>query len=349
MASATTVSSVTFESVVAQINSGNLAPVYLLHGEEGYYIDALVKKFCEIIPEEDKEFDESVLYAPERTIPEIIEVCRRYPMMNSRQVVILKEAQSIRADQLNKLSVYASSPSPTTVLVICCRGASAKAKNLTDEMKKHGGVVFESKKIDERSIGGVICGFIKSKGLNVEPKALAMLRDYVGSDLSRLYNEIDKLTIILGKGAMVTPESIERNIGFSKDFNNFELVKAIANHDSLRAFQIINYFRSNPKNNPTVMTVGVLFNYFSNLLILHFCRDKSDRAMAAELGFKSSYALIDYRPGMRYYNAYRTIEIISAIRDFDRKTKGVGSRQNEYDLLHDLVFHILTAPGDISF
>ena len=339
---------ITYDALLQQIESRNLAPVYLLHGEEGYYIDALVKKFSEIIPEEDKEFDESVLYAPERSIPEIIEACRRYPLMNERQVVIVKEAQAIRADQLNKLSVYAESPSPTTVLVICCRGAASKAKNLNDEIKKNG-VIFESKKIDDRQLGSVLSGFIPSTGLNVEPKALAMLRDYVGSDLSRLYNEIDKLTIILGKGATVTPESIERNIGFSKDFNNFELIKALANHDSLRAFQIVEYFRSNPKNNPTVLTVGILFNYFSNLLLLHFCRDKSERAMAAELGFKSTYALMDYRPGLRYYNAYRTIEIISAIRDFDRKSKGVGSRQNEYDLLHDLIFHILTAPGDISF
>lgn len=340
---------ITYDALAAQIDKRQLAPIYLLHGEEGYYIDALVKKFGEIIPEEDKEFDEAVMYAPERSVPEIIEACRRYPLMNERQIVIVKEAQAIRADQLNKLSVYASSPSPTTTLVVCCRGAVCKAKNLIDETKKHGGVIFESKKIDDRQIGTVISGFIRSKGLNVEPKALAMLRDYVGSDLSRLYNEIDKLTIILGPGAMVTPESIERNIGFSKDFNNFELIKALANHDSLRAFQIIDYFRSNPKNNPTVLTVGILFNYFSNLLLLHFCRDKSERAMAAELGFKSTYALMDYRPGLRHYNAYRTIEIISAIRDFDRKAKGVGSRQNEYDLLHDLIFHILTAPGDVSF
>ncbi len=339
---------VTFDGIKSQLAKRQYAPVYLLHGEEGYFIDALVKEFEEILAPEERDFNLYTLYAPQVSPDTVMDTCKRYPMMAERQVVILKEAQAVRADQLNRLHLYASQPSDTTVLVICCRGALAKAKNLIDEMKAHGGVVFESKRIDERNIGSVITEFIKSKGLNIEPKGLAMLKDYVGTDLSRLYNEIDKLTVVLGQGATVTPESIERNIGVSKDYNNFELLDAIARKDALRVFNIVEYFRSNSKNNPTILTVSTLFTFFSNLLILHFCKDKSDSGMCNELGFRWPRALENYKPALRNYNAYKTIEIISAIREFDTKSKGIGSRQNEYDLLKDLAFRILNATGTIA-
>lgn len=339
---------VTFEGIKAQLSKRQYAPIYLLHGEEGYFIDALVKEFEEILPPEERDFNMYTMYAPQVSADDVMDACRRYPMMSEYQVVILKEAQSVRADYVNRLHLYASQPSPTTILVICCRGAQVKAKDLLAEMKKCGGVVFESKKIDERNIGNIISTFIKEKGLNIEPKGLAMLRDYVGADLSRLYNEIDKLTIVLGKGATVTPESIERNIGVSKDYNNFELIDAIAQKDSLKMYSIVEYFRANSKNNPTVMTITAIFNFFSNLLLLHFLKDKSDNAMMAELGFKWSVQLKSYKPALKNYNAYKTIEIISAIRDFDAKSKGIGSRQNEYDLMKDLMFKILTAQGNIA-
>lgn len=338
---------VTFDGVKLQLAKRQYAPIYLLHGEEGYFIDALVKEFEEILSPEERDFNLYTLYAPQVSPDTVMDTCRRYPMMAERQVVILKEAQAIRADQLNRLHLYASQPSETTVLVICCRGVLAKAKNLIDEMKAHGGVIFESKRIDERNIGNVINEFIKDKGLNIEPKGLAMLKDYVGTDLSRLYNEIDKLTVVLGQGATVTPESIERNIGVSKDYNNFELIDAIARKDALRVFNIVEYFRNNSKNNPTILTVSTLFTFFSNLLILHFCKDKSDGGMCNELGFRWPRALENYKPALRNYNAYKTIEIISAIREFDTKSKGIGSRQNEYDLLKDLAFRILNAAGTI--
>ncbi|MDE6188628.1 MAG: DNA polymerase III subunit delta, partial [Duncaniella sp.] len=251
-----------------------LAPVYLLHGEEGYYIDELVKDFEALVPEEERDFNLYVLYAPESGVETVMDVCHRYPMMAQRQVVIVKEAQAVRADQLNKLHSYVERPNETTVLVISCRGAQAKGKELLAAVKKNG-VIFESKRLSERNVVPVINDLIKEKGLNVDPKALAMLRDYIGADLSRLYNEIGKLALILGPGAMVTPEAIERNIGVSKDYNNFELVDAIVSRNPAKAFAIVEYFRNNPKNNPTVMTVSSLFNQFSNLLIYHYTRDKS--------------------------------------------------------------------------
>lgn len=324
-----------------------LAPVYLLHGEEGYYIDELVKDFEALVPEEERDFNLYILYAPESGVETVMDVCHRYPMMAERQVVIVKEAQAIRADQLNKLHSYVERPNPTTVLVISCRGAQAKGKELLAAVKKNG-VIFESKRLSERNVLPVISDLIKEKRLNVDPKALSMLRDYIGVDLARLYNEIDKLALILGPGAMITPEAIERNIGISKDYNNFELVDAVNTRNAAKAFAIVEYFRNNPKNNPTVMTVSSLFNQFSNLLIYHYTRDKSPSGYLDALGLRSPWALKGYETAARNYNVRQTIEIISAIREFDTRSKGIGSRQNEYDLLKDLIFHTLTARGFIG-
>lgn len=325
----------------------SLAPVYLLHGEEGYYIDELVKDFEALVPEEERDFNLYVLYAPESGVETVMDVCHRYPMMAERQVVIVKEAQAIRADQLNRLHSYVERPNPTTVLVISCRGAQAKGKELLAAVKKNG-VIFESKRLSERNILPVISDLIKEKKLSVDPKALSMLRDYIGVDLARLYNEIDKLALILGPRAMITPEAIERNIGISKDYNNFELIDAINSRNAAKVFAIAEYFRNNPKNNPTVMTVSSLFNQFSNLLIYHYTRDKSQSGYLDALGLKSPWALKGYETAARNYNVRQTIEIISAIREFDTRSKGIDSRQNEYDLLKDLIFHILTARGFIG-
>lgn len=339
--------SLSFSELRQKIVSRDLAPVYLLHGEEGYYIDRLVEDFENLVPEEDRDFNLYTLYAPESGVETVMDVCRRYPMMADRQVVIVKEAQAIRADLLNRLHLYAEHPTPSTVLVISCRGAAAKGKELLAAVKKNG-VIFESKKLNERNIIPAISDLISEKKLNVDNKALMMLRDYIGTDLSRLYNEIDKLALILGPGAMITPEAIERNIGISKDYNNFELIDAINTRNAVKIFRIVDYFTSNPKNNPTVMTVSTLFNHFSNLLIYHYTRDKSTSGYMDALGFRNSWQLRPYEAGARAFNVRQTIEIISAIRRFDAGTKGIGSRQNEYALLHDLMFHILTARGVIK-
>lgn len=341
--------SITYTQLRQDIRKQKLAPLYILHGEEGYFIDELVKLFDEVIPEADRDFNLYTLYAPEVTPELVMSTCQRVPMMTDRQVVILKEAQAARADQINRLHAYASSPNPQTVLVICFRGAQAKGKDLLAKAKSSGAVIFESKKLNDRNIEPVITSIAREKGLNIEPKGLAMLRDFIGADAAKLYNEIDKLALILGPGSMITPESIERNVGVSKDYNNFELVDAIAVKDAAKAFTIINYFRANPKNNPAILTASALFSFFSNLLIAHFTRDKSPQSLMSALGIKWQSMLVKYEKGMRTYNAFKTIEIISALREFDVKSKGIGSRQNEYDLLHNLIFHILNAPGNISF
>lgn len=336
-----------FNRLRRDLRAGKAEPLYLLHGEEGYFIDELVKDFEELLPEADRDFNLYTLYAPETGVETPMDIARKFPMMAERQVVILKEAQAIRADQLAKLVHYAQSPNPTTVFVVCSRGAAVKGKELTGAFKKNG-VVFESKKYRDYEILPVISDLVKSKELNIEPKALEMLRDYIGTDLSRLYNEIDKLSLILGKGAMVTPEAIERNIGISKDYNNYELIDALNARNALKAFKIVHYFRNNPKNNPTVMTVSALFNHFSSILVYHYTADKSRSGYMDALGFNADWQLKRFEPATRAYNVRQSIEIISALRECDTRSKGIDSRQNEYDLLNDLIFRILTARGVIE-
>ena len=211
-----------------------------------------------------------------------------------------------------------------------------------------GGCVFEAVKLRDRALTDAIRHVITEKGLHVEEKGLSMLSDYVGADLSRLYNEIEKLTVALPPGSMVTPEVIESHIGMSKDFNNFELINAVAVRDSVAAFRIIDHFRRNPKDNPFPPTLGMLWTFFSNLLIIHYTRDKSEPALCAALGRKGNWLSKDYKNGMKQYNARQTVEILRELRRTDAATKGVGSRQDPYDLMHDMVFRILTARGVIS-
>lgn len=340
---------VTFDSLKRQLATRRYAPVYLLHGEEGYYIDALVKEFESILPVEDREFNQHVLYAPQVEPGAVMDICSRFPMMADYQVVILKEAQAIRSDQLNALHRYAANPSQSTIFVICCRGAVAKAKDLIAAVKANG-IVFESKKISDYNAVSVISTFIESRGLKAQPKALEMLRDYVGTDLSRLYNEIDKLTTALGKGATVTPEAVEIHIGMSKDYNNFELVDALAVKDALKVFRIAEYFKANPKNNPLVVTSAAIFSFFADLLLAFYTPDRNnDQALMNELKLRSPFQLKRFRAAMQRYNAFQVIEIIAAIRTFDAMSKGVGSRQGDQALFHDLLYHILTAPGNIKF
>lgn len=326
---------------------GSLAPVYLLHGEEGYYTDELVKLFETVMPEGDREFNQYVLYGPQTSADVILDCCRRFPMMSTRQLVIVKELQSVRADIIDKLSRYITEPNASTVLVLCARGEKIKGAKFQAAMRKSDITVCEGKKISERELPGVIANHINARGLNAQPKAIEMLRDYIGADLSRLYNEVDKLITILGQGATVTPEAVEQHVGISKDYNAFELVDALATRDAAKATRITRYFRANPKAVPTVMLTASIFAFFSDVLVTFFVRDKSERGLMQALGLKSPWPLRRINVARQHYNAYQGIEIIRAIRAFDCATKGIGSRRDQYDLLDELIFRILSAPGTL--
>ena len=319
--------------------------VYFIHGEEGYYIDELAGLFETILPESERDFNQYTLYAPQTDAATVAEACQRYPMMAERQVVIVKEAQAVPVAWFNKLLPYLESPVATTLLVIIARGASIKSATLTKSLAKGRAVVFESKRLAPAAVTNTIREFIKERGLTIDDKALAMLQDYVGSDLSRIYNEIGKMTVALPANAMITPESVERNIGVSKDYNNFELIAAIARRDVPRIYKIINYFRRDPKNHQPIVTTPLLFNFFANLLTALYAPDKSDRGLMAELGFKWPGQLTDIKPGLANYRPWQIIKNISAIRQFDAQSKGIGSRADQFDLFEILIFQILNNPN----
>lgn len=342
---ATVTSAPTFDTLRRALRSGNVVNTYLLHGEEGFFIDELLKCFEALLPEADREFNLYVLYGTDNSAKDVVSRCHGYPMMAERQVVVVKEAQNWDSDDWDVIARYAAHPVPSTVLAIASRGKAVKSKDLFNALAATHGVNFESKKLKEANVASVVEAMVKSRGLNIEPKSLEMFCDYVGSDVSRLYNQVEKLSVALEKGGMITPEVIERNIGVSKDYNMFELRDAIFSRDKAKCLRIVEYFRTNPKNNPAIPVPATLFAGFSELMVYHFMRDKSPSAVMAALGFKWQSMVSRIEKAAKSFNARQTIDIISALRDADRKMKGVGSRQDPYDILNDLVFYILNTRG----
>lgn len=337
----------TFDALRAMLSARQYKAVYLLHGEEGYYIDRLVEDFENIIPEDERDFNLHVFYAPRIEPDTVMSVCRQAPFGVDRQVVILKEAQALKADVLNSYHHYVEAPNPQTIFVICCRGEKARGKDLLAACKKPHVEVFETQKLYESQIKPEIQRCLASKGLGADPKAVDMLAQHIGTNLSRLYNEIDKLAGILPPRAKVTPEVVEQHIGVSKEYNTFELIEALAVKDAAKVFTIVNAFRANPKGNPTIPVTAMLFSFFSDLMILHYTPDKSERSIMAVMKLKASIQARRYMAGLRNYNAFKVIEIIHELRRFDCRVKGKGSRRNEYDLFHELMYRILTAPGTL--
>lgn len=334
----------TFQEIRHQLKCGNPAPIYVIHGEEAYYVDELVKDFEALVPEEEKDFNLYILYGPQVSPDMVVDACLRYPMMAERQVVILKEMQAVgrKADFLNALVEYAKRPNPLTVFVVVGRGATLTGAPFMNAVKGSKGVIFNSPKLWESQVGSKIEELAKEAGLGIDDKAKSMLIDYLGTDLSRIVNEVRKLTLVLPKGAFITPQVIEKLIGVSKDFNNFELLEAVAKRDNAKAYRIVEYFRSNPKQNPSIVAGATLFGFFSKLLVAQYSADKTESGIAAAIGARPSAAEVRrIVSAMRIFNARQSVNAISACRRFDVRAKGVGSRQNEYDLLRELIFAIL--------
>lgn len=342
---ATATASPTFDSLRRSIRSNNVVNNYLLHGEEGFFIDELIKDFENLLPESDREFNLYVLYGTDTSAAEVVNRCHGYPLMADRQVVVVKEAQNWDAADWDVIARYMAHPVPSTVLVAASRGKTVKSKDLTNALTATRGVNFESKKLKEGSVAQVVEALVKNRGLNIEPKGLEMFCDYVGSDVSRLYNQIEKLSVALEPGATITPEVIERNIGISKDYNVFELRDAIFQRDLAKCVKIIEFFRKNPKNNPAIPVPAAIFGGFSELLIYHFLRDKSPASVMGALGFKWQSMVTRVERAAKAYNARQVIDIITALRNADRQMKGIGSRQDPYDILRDLIYYILNTRG----
>ncbi|MEH6764941.1 MAG: DNA polymerase III subunit delta [Aequorivita antarctica] len=326
------------KSIINDIKNGNTKPIYFLMGEEPYYIDGISKYIEEnVLSEEEKGFNQMVLYGRDVTVEDIISNAKRYPMMAEKQVLIVKEAQDLSRTIENLVS-YADNPQPTTILVLCYKYKTLdKRKKLAKTVAKTG-VLFESKKLYDNQVPEWIKRVLSGKGFTITPKAAQMLVEFLGNDLSKVNNELEKLQLILKPGDQITPQIIEENIGISKDFNNFELQNAIGEKDIKKAFAIIQYFSQNPKNNPLVMTVSLLYSFFSKLLKYHALSNKGDAAKA--LGVHPFF-IKDYQTATRNYPMKKVSAIISAIREIDMKSKGVGAANlPQGDLLKELLVKI---------
>ena len=333
---------ITCDDILKELRAKQYRPVYYLMGEEPYYIDLIADYITDnILTETEKEFNLTVVYGADVDIATVINAAKRYPMMSEHQVVVVKEAQNIR--NMEELSYYLQKPLLSTILVICHKhGVLDRRKKLAAEIEKTG-VLFESKKVKDAQLPAFITSYMKRKGIDVEPKATAMLADFVGADLSRLTGELEKLIITLPKGhTRVTPEQIEKNIGISKDYNNFELRSALVEKDVLKANKIKKYFEENPKTNPIQMTLSLLFGFFSNLMLAYYAPEKSEQGIANMLGLRTPWQAKDYLAAMRRYNGVKTMQIIGEIRYADAKSKGVGNPSlSDGDILRELVFKIL--------
>ncbi len=326
--------------IVNDVKAGQIKPIYFLMGEEPYYIDK-ISDYIEqhVLSEDEKGFNQTVFYGRDVSVEDIVSTCKRYPMMADRQVVIVKEAQDL-SRTIEKFESYAENPMPTTVLVLCYKYKTLdKRKKVTKQFEKNG-LVYESKKLYENQVGQWITRVLQGKGYTIEPKANAMLVEFLGTDLSKINNELEKLQIILPKGSAITAKQIEDNIGFSKDYNIFELRKAIGERNQLKSYQIAQYFSDNPKDNPIVMTTGMIFNFFVNVLQYHGLKDRNPKNVASVLKI-NAYFVKDYDVALKNYPMKKVSQIVAALRDIDLKSKGVGaSNMAHADLLKEMLVKV---------
>ena len=289
----------TYEGIIRELQAKQYRPVYYLMGDEAFYIDKIADYIIDnVLNDTEKEFNQTILYGADVDAATIINAAKRYPMMSEYQVIVVKEAQAVH--NMEELVFYLQKPLKSTILVLCHKhGSLDKRKKLAAEIEKVG-VLYESKKLKEAQLPAFIAAYIKQKGFDIDQKATAMLAEFVGTDLSRLVGEMEKLIITSSKNSTkITPEQIEKNIGISKDYNNFELRSALVEKDVLKANKIVKYFEENPKTNPIQMTLSLLFGFYSNLMMAYYAPEKSEQGIAAFLGLKSPWQAREYMAAMR--------------------------------------------------
>jgi DNA polymerase III subunit delta len=331
----------TYEDVMSGLRKRDLKPVYFLAGEEPYYID-LISDYIEnnVLREDERSFNQMIIYGEDSSIQSIIENSRRFPMMSSHQVIIVREAQSLK--KIEDLVIYLEKPLHSTVLVICYKYRTPDKRTRLVKLLENSGIYFESPRIRDYQIPAWIERYLMTKGIRIDPSASSMLTEYLGTDLNKIANELEKLSITLPAGKpVITSGLIEKNIGISKDYNNFELQKAVGEKNILKANMIVNYFASNQKENPLILSIASLFSYFSKLLVYHYLPDKSKANVAAALKV-NPYFVKDYETSASKYNAAKTIQVISLLRTYDARSKGFEDPGTEPgDLLKELVYRIL--------
>lgn len=339
-----------FGKLRKDIAARRFAPVYLFMGEEGYFIDELADQLAStVLTEAERAFNQTVVYGKDCEAGAVINLCRQMPMMGSYQVVLVREAQQLK--KIDQLSLYTKSPSPTTILVLC-----HKEKNLDkrSQLYKHiseKGAVLESPAPRDYELEGWLGGFVRSRGCDIEPKALTMLTDHLGTDISRISNELSKLLTFLPEGTkLITPEHVEQNIGISKDFNTFELTKAISAGDAGKAMLIADHFARNPKGYPLVVTMISLFTHFQRMFILNYqiwlSRQRnaampSDMELCRMLKLPAPFFLGEYRQAATRYPNRKVFSILGMIREYDMKSKGINKGSaDDGELLKELLLKI---------
>lgn len=332
---------VTFEDVMSGLKNRNYKPVYFLAGDEPYYIDLIIDYIEEkVLPESERAFNQIIVYGEDTSVPAIIDTARRFPMMASHQVVIVKEAQSLK--KIEDLTIYLDKPLLSTILVISYKYKTLDKRTKLYKMLDSQGCYFESARMRDYLVPGWIERYLMAKGIKADPNASAMLTEFLGTDLHKIANELDKLIMTLPAGKpAITTALIEKNIGISKDYNNFELQKAIGEKDIVKANMIVHHFANNPKDNPIMLTISSLFSFFSKLLTYHYLGDKSKTNVANALKV-NPYFVRDYEVAATKYNISRTVQVVSLLRSYDLRSKGFGDPGTDQgDLLKEMIFKIL--------
>lgn len=332
-----------FDDIMRQLKEGVFSPIYILMGDEAYYIDKIADYIADhALAPEERDFNQEILFGADTSATQIVDMAKGYPMMAPRRVIIVKEAQGIK--NLEAIEKYLANPSATSVVVLCHKNGSIDSRKKIIAKAQAVGVVFESKKLKDYQLPAFIESYLKTRKATIERKAVMMIAESVGADLNRLSSEIDKILISLPENdRRVTPEVVEHQIGISKDFNGFELRDAIVNRNYYKANLIAKYFDSNPKSGSLYALLPMLFNYFQNLMLAFYSPDKSnENAVAQHLDLKSVWGVKDYMTGMRNYTAMKTLQIISKIREIDTKSKGVDNPNTPVgELMKELIFFIL--------
>lgn len=334
----------TYDTVLKDLKARNFAPIYILMGDESFFIDRLSDFIADnVLPPEERDFNQTVVFGSDVTPAQVVDMARQYPVMPARyNVIIVKEAQNLKSwDVVEK---YLDHPVKSTVLVFCYKNGTIDRRKKIVAKAESVGVVFESRKKKDYELSAFIKGYLKRRETTIDDKSAAMIAEHIGADLSRLVSELDKVLLSLSAdNRVVTPEIVERQIGVSKDFNVFELRNAIVSRDVFKANQIVNYFDKNPKAASLYSFLPMLFTYFQNLMIAYYAPARNDeRALAAYLEMKSVWAVKDYMIGMRNFTASKTLQIIFKMREIDAKSKGLdnpNTPQNE--LVKELIFFIL--------
>lgn len=313
------------QKILADLKQKKYAPIYFLVGEtETFFVDEIANYIEKnVLAEEERSFNQQVLYGKDVSMEEVVSSAKRFPMMAEHQVIIVREAQALLR-QLDALESYSKNPLASTILVFCCKYKKPDARKAAIKNIKKNGVFYQTAKIYENHVQQWIPTYLAKKQFSIDPKASKMLMDFIGEDLAKLSKELEKLMQILPLGSRITPEAIEENIGISKDFNDFELIKAIGEKDELKAQRIAEYFTQNPKNNPLIVSVYQLFGFFNKLMIYHSLTDKSDPSVSRELGI-SPYFIKDYALASKHYPMKKVSQVLSYLREMDIKSKGVNT------------------------